>query len=55
MGRWDRQLMPLPFCRIRLIEGKRQTMGARAPIRPVMADLQAELDRISELADRRRA
>jgi hypothetical protein len=51
MGRWDRQLVPLPFCRIRLIEGARQTLGARAPIRPIVAELQAELDRISELAD----
>jgi lysophospholipid acyltransferase (LPLAT)-like uncharacterized protein len=51
-GRWDQQLVPLPFCRIRLIEGARLVIGARAPIRPKVAELQEELDRLGRLADR---
>jgi lysophospholipid acyltransferase (LPLAT)-like uncharacterized protein len=52
-GRWDRQLLPLPFCRIRVLEGNRQTLEARAPVRPMVAELHAELDRITELAGHR--
>jgi lysophospholipid acyltransferase (LPLAT)-like uncharacterized protein len=54
-GRWDRQLVPLPFCRIQMVAGERQTLDARAPVRPKVVGLQAELDRISGLADRRLA
>jgi hypothetical protein len=46
-GRWDRQLLPLPFCRIRLIEGERLTIPPREPIRALVAMLQEELNRIS--------
>jgi lysophospholipid acyltransferase (LPLAT)-like uncharacterized protein len=53
-GRWDRQLVPLPFSRIRVIEGKRPALAPRAPVRSTVAELQAELNRISELVDRRR-
>jgi lysophospholipid acyltransferase (LPLAT)-like uncharacterized protein len=50
-GRWDRQLLPLPFCRIRVREGERMAIGAREPIKPRLADLQAELDRVTTLAE----
>lgn len=52
-GRWDRQLLPLPFSWIRMIEGKRHMLEPRAPVRPVVAELQAELDRISGIAEGR--
>jgi len=52
-GRWDRQIVPVPFCRMRVDEGELLRVGPRERIRPVMARLQAELDRISLLADRR--
>jgi lysophospholipid acyltransferase (LPLAT)-like uncharacterized protein len=52
-GRWDRQLVPLPFSRIRVVAGERQTLDARAPVRSKVAELQAELNRISELVDHR--
>jgi len=45
--RWDRQILPLPFSRIRLIEGERLTIQPREPIRGLVTELQAELDRIS--------
>lgn len=53
--RWDRQLVPLPFCRMRVDEGELFSLGPRERIRPVMARLQAELDRIADLSDRRMA
>jgi lysophospholipid acyltransferase (LPLAT)-like uncharacterized protein len=46
-GRWDRQVLLLPFCRIRLIEGERLTIQPREPIRGLVTTLQDELDRIS--------
>jgi lysophospholipid acyltransferase (LPLAT)-like uncharacterized protein len=45
--RWDRQVLPIPFCRIRLIEGRRLTIKSREPIRGLVATLQEELNRIS--------
>ncbi len=45
--RWDRQILPLPFCRLHLTEGARIVVGARERLSPRVADLQAELDRIS--------
>jgi lysophospholipid acyltransferase (LPLAT)-like uncharacterized protein len=50
-GRWDRQLLPLPFCRIRVREGRRMAIGAREPIKPRLAELQAELERVTSLAE----
>jgi lysophospholipid acyltransferase (LPLAT)-like uncharacterized protein len=50
-GRWDRQLVPLPFSRIHVIEGARETIGARSPVRPMVALLQAELDRVTTLTE----
>jgi lysophospholipid acyltransferase (LPLAT)-like uncharacterized protein len=46
-GRWDRQVLPLPFCRIRLIEGERLSIKPREPIRGLVTTLQEELNRIS--------
>jgi lysophospholipid acyltransferase (LPLAT)-like uncharacterized protein len=46
-GRWDRQLLLLPFCRIRLVEGERLTIAPRQPIRSLVASLEGELNRIS--------
>jgi lysophospholipid acyltransferase (LPLAT)-like uncharacterized protein len=47
MTRWDHQVLPLPFCRIRLIEGERLTIRPREPIRGLITTLQDELNRIS--------
>jgi lysophospholipid acyltransferase (LPLAT)-like uncharacterized protein len=52
-GRWDRHLVPLPFCRMRVEEGERISVGPRQPLKPLLADLQAELQRIAGVADRR--
>ena len=43
-GRWDRQYLPLPFCRIRLRASEPLRMGPREPIKPRVAELQAVLD-----------
>lgn len=45
--RWDRQILPLPFCRMRVIEGLRLSVGERERLSPRVGELQAELDRIS--------
>ena len=49
--RWDRQLVPLPFCRIRVVEGRPIAVAERERLRPKLAELQAELDRVAEVAD----
>lgn len=54
-GRWDRHLVPLPFCRMRVEEGERIIIRAREPLKPRLAQLQAELERLATLADRRMA
>ena len=46
-GRWDRQYLPLPFCRIRLRAAEPIRIGAREPIKPRLAELQAALDRLA--------
>jgi lysophospholipid acyltransferase (LPLAT)-like uncharacterized protein len=45
--RWDRHLVPLPFCRVRVIAGEQLRIGPRDPLRPRLAELQAALDRVS--------
>ena len=52
-GRWDRHVIPLPFGRLRVIAGKPMGIGERERVSPRVAELQAELDRIASLADRR--
>jgi lysophospholipid acyltransferase (LPLAT)-like uncharacterized protein len=51
--RWDRQLVPLPFCRMRVDEAPLIEVGPRDRIKPILVHLQAELERIAELSDRR--
>jgi len=52
-GRWDRQLVPLPFCRMRVDEAPLIRIGPRDRIKPVLERLQAELEAIAQLSDRR--
>lgn len=52
-GRWDRQILPLPFSRLELVAGPPLTVGARGPLRPLVATLQAALDRVTSSAERR--
>jgi len=52
-GRWDRHIVPLPFCRLRVEEGARISVGPREPLRPLVAELQAQLDAVAARADRR--
>jgi lysophospholipid acyltransferase (LPLAT)-like uncharacterized protein len=49
-GRWDRQYLPLPFCRIRLRAGQPIRIGPREPIKPRVAELQATLDEMTASA-----
>lgn len=51
--RWDRQIVPLPFCRLRVGAGEPLRVGERQPLRPLLAQLQAELDRAVARAGRR--
>jgi lysophospholipid acyltransferase (LPLAT)-like uncharacterized protein len=46
-GRWDHQLVPLPFCRIRVVEGERIEVPPRDPVRGLIGVVEAELNRIS--------
>lgn len=52
-GRWDRHIVPLPFCRLRVEEGERIVVAPREPLRPLLARLQATLDAATARADRR--
>jgi lysophospholipid acyltransferase (LPLAT)-like uncharacterized protein len=52
-GRWDRQLVPLPFGRLRVEEGATVRIGPNERIKPRLAELQSELDRIADMADAR--
>jgi lysophospholipid acyltransferase (LPLAT)-like uncharacterized protein len=54
-GRWDRHLVPLPFCRLRVDEGEQIPIGPRQRLKPRLAELQAALDGVASLADRRMA
>jgi lysophospholipid acyltransferase (LPLAT)-like uncharacterized protein len=45
--RWDRHIVPLPFCRIRVLAGSQIHVPPRAPLKARLLELQAELDRIS--------
>ena len=52
-SRWDRHLVPLPFCRLRVEEAPPIRVGPRQPLRPLLAELQAALDDVARRADRR--
>jgi len=49
--RWDRHLVPLPFCRMTVIEAPPIVVGPREPLRPLLAHLQRELDDVAAGAD----
>jgi lysophospholipid acyltransferase (LPLAT)-like uncharacterized protein len=51
--RWDRQVVPLPFCRLRVEEGDPIRVGERQPLRPLLTDLQSALDAVAARADAR--
>lgn len=51
--RWDRQIVPLPFARMRVEEGTRLRVGERDRIKPLVTVLQGELMRAAERVDRR--
>ncbi len=50
-GRWDRHIVPLPFGRMRVVEAEPIAVGAREPIRPLLARLQSALDEVASRAD----
>jgi lysophospholipid acyltransferase (LPLAT)-like uncharacterized protein len=54
-GRWDRMIVPLPFGRMYVVQGTPLTIGERDRLKPRLAELQAELDRVQHLADGRMA
>jgi lysophospholipid acyltransferase (LPLAT)-like uncharacterized protein len=53
-ARWDRHLVPLPFCRLRVFEAEPIQVAPRVRLRPLLAQLQAELDESTARADRAR-
>ena len=52
-GRWDRHLVPLPFCRMRVDQGELIRIAPRERLKPRLAELQAALEGVAEMADRR--
>lgn len=54
-GRWDRMIVPLPFGRMRIYEGEPIVLGERDRLKPRLAELQTELDRVQQVADARMA
>ncbi|HEY7527443.1 MAG TPA: hypothetical protein VIA82_11495 [Candidatus Limnocylindria bacterium] len=53
--RWDRMILALPFGRLRIYEGAVMRLAERDRIKPRLAELQAELERVQALADERMA
>ena len=49
--RWDRHLVPLPFCRLTVVEAPVIVVGPREPLRPLLARLQRELEDVATMAD----
>lgn len=52
--RWDRHVVPLPFCRLRVTEAEPIRVAPREPMRPLLARLQAALDEVTARADAHR-
>jgi lysophospholipid acyltransferase (LPLAT)-like uncharacterized protein len=52
-GRWDRQLLPLPFSRLNLVVGDPIAVAADRPLRPLVAVVQAALEEVTSTADGR--
>jgi lysophospholipid acyltransferase (LPLAT)-like uncharacterized protein len=50
-GRWDRHIVPLPFCRLRVFEAEPIMVAPREPLRPLVGRLQASLDAVAASAD----
>ena len=51
-NRWDRHVVPLPFCRLRVEEAEPIRIGPREPMRPLLVRLQAALDEVTQRAER---
>ena len=52
-GRWDRQLVPLPFSAITVLAGEPLRLTAGRPLREALARLEADLQRVADAADQR--
>ena len=52
-GRWDRQIVPLPFSRIHLLAGRRLSFGPRERLVARGVELQRALDEVTAQAERR--
>jgi lysophospholipid acyltransferase (LPLAT)-like uncharacterized protein len=52
-NRWDRHVVPLPFCRLQVEEAEPIRVAQREPLRPLLARLQAALDEVTARADAR--
>ena len=50
-NRWDRHVVPLPFCRLRVSEAEPIRVAPREPMRPLLARLQAALDEVTARAE----
>jgi lysophospholipid acyltransferase (LPLAT)-like uncharacterized protein len=50
-GRWDRHVVPFPFCTLRVEEAQPIVVGASERLRPLLAVLQARLDEAAGRAD----
>ena len=53
--RWDRHVVPLPFCRLRVYQAEPMEVGPRERLRPLLERLQASLDEVARRADRQGA
>lgn len=51
--RWDRQIVPLPFSRLRVDAAEPLRVAPRERLRPLLVRLQAELDDVGSRADAR--
>ncbi len=51
--RWDRQIVPLPFSRLRVHAAEPIRVAPREPLRPLLVRLQSELDAVARGADAR--
>ncbi len=52
-GRWDRQIVPLPFSRIRVSAGTAVSVGPRERLSRRVPDLQRGMDEVTAQAERR--
>jgi lysophospholipid acyltransferase (LPLAT)-like uncharacterized protein len=50
--RWDRHVVPLPFCRLRIAAAEPIAVGPRERLRPLLERLQAALDEVAARTDR---